>query len=803
MLQIYYARIALLQTSRAIDRLYTYQVHEEDVLGCRVIVRFGRHNGLKEGVVLEVTRDQPDFDTKPVEKVLRTLRLTAQDLELATFLREQYLATHEEALRLLLPAGTRLTTEDLYEVIRPEGFDPPAFGLAPDTRSFTLSALADHRTRKAWRKELEPLLRSGVLRHKIDVDSQVTEVTERYYRLLEKKEVLLEKVPAHHSAIRRLIKAMSEEQFEAYGRLRPQAGVPKVTFDTFVDRGWAEVTESVHFDRLTIDEPDEEAPLPLLTMDQQCVLNLVEEGREHLLHGVTGSGKTEVYMHMIQRELKRNRGALLLVPEIALTTQLVRRFARYFGSQMAVLHSKLSLGERYDAHRLIASGEKRFVIGARSAIFSPIRNLGIVIIDEEHESSYKSEHSPRYETGEVALFRAQQSGATLLRGTATPKLETFHRAIEEEIVYLKLTKRFNERPLPPVRIVDLRQERQDNHRLALSRALIGAIGERLDRGEQAMLLYNRKGYASLITCEACGHKITCPDCDITLTYYKDRHHLRCHYCDHREVVPTACPHCDAPEMVSIGSGTEKIEEEIHKLFPTARILRLDANTTRTRNHLESAIDAIEGREVDLIIGTQMIAKGFDFPLVTLIGVLLADQSLDFPDFRAAERTFQLLTQVSGRAGRGGLPGEVYLQTYDPDHYALAAIAAYDYYAFAREELKIRRFFGYPPYLAVARLIFTASRVQDAEKTSNNVHKILKKNLYNEHIFHTKTTLYEPHPTLVAKVRQKFRYHILIKYDRSQEATLKALVQREIIDRQKKLLAGDTFMTVDFSPGTLT
>jgi primosomal protein N' (replication factor Y) len=798
-----YAKIALLKTSRAIDRLYTYRVDGEDPIGCRVIVRFGRHNGLKEGVVMETTEEAPNFDTKPVEKVLTALRLDAKDLALVRFMRETYLATYEEALRLLLPAGTRLVTEDVYEVLRPGDFDPSYFGLDPEIRSFTRSSLDDRKSQQAWRKELSALVRSGVLSHRIDVDSRVSEVTERYYRLIRKKEELLEEVPAHHSALRRLIKVMPEEYFEAYGRLRPQAGVPKATFDTFVERGWAEVTESVLFDRLSIDAPGEEDPLPPLTADQQRVVDAVERGGEHLLHGVTGSGKTEVYMHLVHRTLVEGKGAILLVPEIALTTQLVRRFARYFGQEMAVLHSKLSLGERYDAHRLIATGKKRFVIGARSAIFSPVRDLGIVIIDEEHEATYKSEHSPRYETSEIARFRAGQTGATLLGGTATPRLESFHRAMEKEIGYLKLTQRYNERALPGVRIVDLRTERQENHRLALSRPLITAIGERLERQEQVMLLYNRKGYASLITCESCGHKISCPDCDITLTYYKDRHHLRCHYCDHREVVPKVCPACGAPEMVSIGSGTEKIEEEIRSLFPEARILRLDANTTRTKNHLEEAIDRIENREVDLIVGTQMIAKGFDFPLVTLIGVLLADQSLDFPDFRAAERTFQLLTQVAGRAGRGGRPGEVILQTYAPDHYVLGAIARYDYYAFAREELKIRRFFGYPPYRSVARLLFTGSSAGDAEKTSNNVHNILKKNLYNEHIFHTKITLYEPHPTLVAKVRQKFRYHILIKYDRSQEETLKEIIRQRVINDQRALLVGDTFVTVDFSPAALT
>lgn len=458
------------------------------------------------------------------------------------------------------------------------------------------------------------------------------------------------------------------------------------------------------------------APLRL-TPDQDKAVSAIREALDSprpkpiLLHGVTASGKTEVYMRAIEAVLARARSAIVLVPEIALTPQLAGTFHERFGRAVALLHSRLSVGERYDEWRRAERGDARIVLGARSAVFAPVQSLGLVVVDEEHENSYKQEESPRYHAREVACERARAAGCPCVLGSATPSVESFYRARMGEYDYVPLTKRVEMRPLPAVEVVDMREELTKGNRSIFSRALSRAIRERLARREQTILFLNRRGHSTFVLCRECGHALRCPECDVALTYHAEEGRMRCHYCNHEAAVPETCPKCGSTYIRYFGAGTEKIEREVMRLFPEARVVRMDLDTTRTKRAHESIVNRFRGGEYDILVGTQMVAKGHDFPGVTLVGVVSADTCLNLPDYKAGERTFQLLTQVAGRAGRGATPGRVIVQTYAPDHYAVQRARDHDYLGFYEEEARARRDLLYPPFV---HLVLVVASGEDAD-----------------------------------------------------------------------------------------
>jgi primosomal protein N' (replication factor Y) len=492
--------------------------------------------------------------------------------------------------------------------------------------------------------------------------------------------------------------------------LRETFASPHVPLRRLVELGYlVETRQEVRRDPFLDVPPPADVPVQP-TAEQAAALERIDaalEGGEFaplLLHGVTGSGKTEVYLRAIAAALSRGKRALVLVPEIALTPQLVGRFRARFGEQekeIAVLHSGLSDGERYDAWRAIVRGGARIVIGARSAVFAPLTDLGIIVVDEEHEASYKQGEGFRYHARDLALLRGQMSGATVLLGSATPALTTYHRALTGAIGYLPLAGRVAERPLPPVDLIDLREARPEG---SLSETLLTALEENLASGGQSLLLLNRRGFAPYILCADCGTTFRCPNCEITLTFHQGRRLLRCHYCDYAVSPPELCPGCGGLDIRPEGAGTERLEEELSTAFPQARIARMDRDTTARKGAHQQLADRMIGREIDILLGTQMVAKGHDFAGVTLVGVIGADSTLNFPDFRSAERTFALLAQVAGRAGRGETPGRVLIQTWSPEHYALQCAAAHDYRRFYDEEIVCRRELGYPPFGYLVNLV---------------------------------------------------------------------------------------------------
>ena len=490
---------------------------------------------------------------------------------------------------------------------------------------------------------------------------------------------------------------------------------------------------------------------------QEEVVNSVklEEYNKYLLWGVTGSGKTEVYMELIDRVLKQGKNAIMLVPEISLTPQIVDRFVTRFGTDIAILHSGLSDYEKYDEYRKIINEKVRIVVGARSAVFAPLKNIGIIIMDEEHSSTYKQDNSPRYHARDVAMMRGEYHNAPVLLGSATPSLESFARAGRGVYKLLTLTKRAGGGELPDVQIVDMKSEIKKGN-FILSELLVKKIKEKLANNEQIILLLNRRGYSSMLTCRDCGNVLKCPNCDISLTYHKSSNTNRCHYCNYSIKNVDKCNVCGSSNIKEYGLGTEKLEEEIVRMF-SARVVRMDMDTTSKKGMHEKIIADFGDHKYDILLGTQMIAKGLDFPLVTLVGVINADSSLNVPDFRSAENTYQLLSQVAGRAGRGNLVGEVIIQSYNPEHYSITYAKKHDYLSFYKEEMSIRKLLNYPPYYYITLVNISSRNYEDGFKEANKIGEYLKRNLDKN------TIVLGPSMANVFRINNVYHYQCIIKY----------------------------------------
>lgn len=508
-----------------------------------------------------------------------------------------------------------------------------------------------------------------------------------------------------------------------------------------------------------------------------------------LLYGVTGSGKTEVYMDVIEKAINNGKSAIMLVPEIGLTPQIVGKFISRFGNVISVLHSKLSDSERYDEYRKITNGESKIVIGTRSAIFVPFTNIGVIIIDEEHTSSYKQDNNPRYSAINVAEWRSKYHNCPLVLGSATPSLESFAKAGNHVYKLLSLTERAGGSVLPNVNIVDMKEEVKKGN-FILSDILKNKIGEVLDRGEQAIILLNRRGYSSTISCKECGYVYKCPNCDITYTYHKSSNNLKCHYCGYSMVLPNKCSICGSDNLKDYGLGTEKLEETLNSLYK-ARIVRMDVDTTSKKGQHQKIIDDFEEHKYDILIGTQMIAKGLDFPLVTLVGVVSIDSSLTSPDYRASENTFQLLSQVSGRAGRSENKGEVIVQTFNPDHYAITLAKNHDYIDFYKEEMKVRKMLKYSPYYYMVLVSITSKDYELGFKEANKIGSYIRNNISSDSI------VLGPTMANMFKVNNIYHYQIIIKY-RKDDSLMKVL--KFIIDMQVKNNKID--VSIDFNPSRI-
>ncbi|HWR19156.1 MAG TPA: primosomal protein N' [Clostridia bacterium] len=657
-----YARVIVDIAHSNVDRLFTYFVPEEISVepGRRVLVPFGAGNKRVEGFVLELTETLEDTGLH-VKNILKTLEpysvVTEEQLELAAWMKASYHCLLVDALRLMIPAQLRgggIKEKKIRTLAIPNGLDRE--------KARTSLMKADGTPKAPKQLEVFELL--------CRVNSSMSAAD------------IIAFVPNSSAAIR----ALCEKGF-------------------LQEDGHVVFRSPFEGKRIV---PDEELPLTFAQQNayESIALSLEQGDKTFLLHGVTGSGKTEVYMHAVKRVIGMGGTAIVLVPEIALTPQAMERFRSRFGERVALLHSRLSAGERFDEWRRIRLGKVDVVVGARSAVFAPLQNIKLIVVDEEHEPSYQSESVPRYNAIEVAAKRCKLQGAALVLGSATPSMHSYHRAINGRYTLLKLNERVNELPMPKVDIVDMRTEFLNGNNSILSALLHARLKECFEAGEQAILFMNRRGYSTFVSCRSCGYVVKCVDCDVSMTYHKADGLLKCHYCAKTSRVPKSCPECGKPYIKYFGIGTEQVEEQIRKYFPGVKTLRMDTDTTRTKNAHYELLNRFERGEAQALIGTQMVAKGLDMPNVTAVGVIAADATLHIPDFRSCERTFQLVTQVAGRAGRAQKPGTVVIQTYTPDHPAIQLAARHDYESFYQYEIAARRASMFPPFSVFLRALFT-------------------------------------------------------------------------------------------------
>lgn len=571
-------------------------------------------------------------------------------------------------------------------------------------------------------------------------------------------------------------------------------GVTSTTLETAVKRGWVDETRVRRIRNPFLQPVKKSYPLAL-NDDQQSAVDRINRAIENqanttfLLEGVTGSGKTEVYLQAMAHALKTGKTALMLVPEITLTPQIVGRIRSRFGDQVAMLHSAMSSGERYDEWQRINDGQAKVVVGVRSAIFAPLENIGLIIMDEEHDSSYKQTETPRYQTRDVAKWRAAYNHCPVVLGSATPSLESRARAMKGVYELILLPHRFNNHALPHVSIVDMKDEMARSRNI-LSKKLADLVDDRLVKHEQIILLLNRRGYSSFIMCRDCGYVPQCPNCDISLTMHKDTHTLNCHLCGHKEPIPVVCPKCHSKRIRHYGIGSQQLEEQVKEMFPKARVLRMDVDTTRKKGSHEAIINKFGAHQADILLGTQMIAKGLDFPEVTLVGVLNADSALQFPDFRSSERTFQLLTQVSGRSGRADKQGEVVIQTFNPDHYAIQLAKTQDYEKFYQTEMQIRHIGKYPPYYFTVKITGSSPSEKQTAYEMHQIAHFLRRYLTNRAI------ILGPTPKTIKRINNRYFYQIIIKY--RQEPHLKDVLDKILTTSQTKERKG-LLISIDNEP----
>ena len=747
---------ALMQTDKPFSYAISKDLEEDVALGSRVHVPFGAGNRLLQGFVVGF-KEQVD-SSQSLKEIAEVLDpepvLNEEQLALADAMRKTVFSYKISILKSMLPSLLNSQYDKLFSVTdeTPQDVIDSAFSGQASVR---YSEVSD-----AQKQLLTRLARQKKVALDYLAKDKKTVKTQKYYQV--NSAILASLEISQRAKKRQALKEYLETSPKGkLSDLREKYSRDVVQF--FIEAQAITLSERLVNRADSYFETVEKTDFLTLNDEQQAIVETVsvaigKDSTPFLLEGVTGSGKTEVYLHIIDKVLKQGKTAIVLVPEISLTPQMTHRFISRFGKQVAIMHSGLSDGEKYDEWRKIKSGKARVVVGARSAIFSPLDNIGAIIIDEEHEASYKQESNPRYHARDVAILRAKYHKAVVVLGSATPSIESRARASRKVYHFLQLTKRANPKAsLPQVEIADFRDYLGQKSPSNYTPLLLEKIANRLEKGEQSVLMLNRRGYSSFIMCRECAYVDNCPNCDISLTLHMDTKTMNCHYCGFTKAIPRTCPNCNSRSIAYYGTGTQKAYDELQEVFPQARILRMDVDTTRKKGAHEKILRAFGKGEADILLGTQMIAKGLDFPNVTLVGVLNADTSLNLPDFRSSERTFQLLTQVAGRAGRGDKSGEVVIQTYNPDHYAIQLAKQQDYETFYRYEMNVRKQMSYPPYYYTVGITLSLADELELTRKAYQVLAMLKEALSPE------AKLLGPTPKPIARTHNLYHYHIIIKY----------------------------------------
>jgi len=773
------------KTARQVDRLFDYDVPMslcgKIQIGSRVIVPFGKKNMLCEGYVFEIKENGDQENLKQIVDVKDALPVfDKKGAELIEWLCDKTLCTHIEAVSLLVPTGTNTSFEkwvylsDMLQAERDSLLEKSPIKkdivneLLKAEGKMELSSLVS-----MWKTNIRPhisaLEKSGIIKI-IQKDS--VSVKERFVRCASLAADESDTEKAYTELIKKapkqakIIDVLGSSGDMILSDLLRVCATTHASANALCKKGIIKIYEAQLKRNPSADKNIKPEAFKELTDEQQKVKDVLcgalekNESKPFLLHGVTGSGKTEIYMHLIARAIELGKTAIVLVPEISLTPLMTKRFISRFKDRVAILHSALSLGERYDEYMRIKRGEVDVVVGARSAIFAPLDNIGAVIIDEEHESTYKSEMSPRYHARDVAIKRAEQYRATVVLASATPSVESYYKAKTGEYQLLELNERINKKKMPTVYVVDMRKELENANRSMFSDMLSHELLYNIEHGEQSILFLNRRGFSTFVSCRSCGYVAKCPHCNISLTYHRHKNTLECHYCGYTRENYTICPECTSRYIKYFGAGTQKLEEELKNKFEGITTVRMDFDTTMTKSAHEKLLSKFENEKADVLIGTQMVSKGLDFENVTLVGVVAADASLYIDDYKSGERTFNLITQVCGRAGRGGLEGRAIVQTYTPEHSAIIHAKNHDYKGFYEDEIKLREAMNYPPFCELVSIIITGKNEKLAHECARAFASKLNIKLKNE--CRQKTLLLGPSVAAISKIKDKYRYGVLIK-----------------------------------------
>ena len=740
------AEVIIDSRAKKLNRKFDYKIPENllDIIdvGSRVLVPFSNFKTLEQGYVIKI-KEKTEFEVKEIAGLEENL--SQEKIELARWMARKYFCNVSECIKLMLTPGTR----------------------------------SKDSAKRMQDKKINFVYLTEIFKQNPDV----VEILKG-----EKQ--------------KKALQFISKNEGLTIPEIMEFAEVSRETINSLVKKELLKIQEQkVDRNPLALKGKEDNKKLKL-NEEQQSAFNKIEKSieeknfEEFLVYGVTGSGKTEVYMQLIEKVINEEKGAILLVPEISLTPQMLDRFIGRFGKEkLAVLHSKLSIGERHDEWLKIKENRAKIVIGARSAIFAPLPNLGIIIIDEEHDNSYKSESNPRYNAKEIAEKICKSERIPLVLGSATPDLSTFYRTKKNEITLLKLTKRANNSNLPTVEVVDLKRELASGNKSMLSQSLYKSMKQNLENKYQTILFLNRRGYSTFIMCRECGYTMKCPNCNISLTYHSFQNRLKCHYCGHEENPVKICPSCGSDKIRYFGTGTQKLEEEIKKIFPEASTIRMDIDTVTKKNSHEEILNKFKNENIDVLIGTQMVVKGHHFPKVTLVGVIAADSSLNIDDFRANERTFQILTQVAGRAGREKLPGKVIIQTYNPDSFPIEFSKKQDYDLFYKTEINLRKQLKYPPFCDIIVIGFSGENQKEISNVSEFVYNLLKTNLEKYDV-----KVFMPMPAPIDKIKNKYRWRIIAKGNVTEEVTI--VINKCLQKFYESGIGKKTNIAVDVNPNNM-
>ncbi|WP_101772660.1 primosomal protein N' [Peptostreptococcus faecalis] len=815
-----YVDVILRNKSKYADMLFTYRIppelEEEIKRGHRISVPFGRSDKPIEAFAITV-KENLEKDSISPEKIKyisdildENPMLSEENIRLIFWMRNRYMCTYDDCINLFYPKGYSLKSKKVITF----GNNEEIYSDNSKEKKI-LDYVVENNGKVDYidvvnlfgKKAIDDMKSNDSIKVIWEYQERKNEKKIKYIKLNDTEEIIKDKILENKYRIgisqKKLLEFLYLNEQVEFQTAISLLNIYSSTIKSLESKGLIKVEEIDYYRRVDSSIEVEQKEISLNDEQKFIFESIIDSDldlnkKPHLIHGITGSGKTEIYLELIKNKLEQGLESILLVPEIALTPQMISRVKNRFGNMVGVFHSMLSEGEKHDVYREVKNGNIRIVIGTRSALYLPFDSLGLVIIDEEHDLSYKSDMTPKYDTIEVARFMALKQNVTVVLGSATPSVSDYYKALNGEYILHKLIKRANKKSLPDIEIVDMRLELHSGNSSELSNKLLDSIEKTVESNNQVILFLNRRGYSNFVTCKDCGHVFTCERCDISLTYHKNIKKGICHYCGLEENIPNNCPICNGINIGSLGIGTEKIEEMIKKKFPKYRVMRVDKDTTSKKGQLEDILRKFNSQEVDILIGTQILSKGHDFDNVTLVGIISADMMLNYPDFRSYESTFQLITQVSGRSGRSEKEGKVILQTYDTEHFAIKRAANHDYEGFYKDEIKLRELFGYEPFNSIFRVVFSHKNYDLAKNNAYKFYETLKF-LFESKDLDISGHILGPNECSINKIKEKYRWQVIIKNRNIDIKILKAMIKYISVTKRDDIFDNGVLINVELNP----